>query len=110
MKALVALITSMLVAYVLFYFGIAWGVYDWGGALQLGIWSWIGFVGPVMFGMVLWEGRPVRLFLVNAGYWLVALIVMSFVLLYTSSLFTVHGVNDMPATTATGAGTYSVSE
>ena len=50
--AFLAFLASMLAAYVMNYFGIAWGVYDWIGAIELGIWSWIGFVAPAMLGQV----------------------------------------------------------
>jgi hypothetical protein len=77
-----ALLASMLAAYVMNYFGIAWGVYDVVGAIELGIWSWIGFVVPTMLGMVLWEHKPFSLYLINAGYWLVSFVVMAIVLLF----------------------------
>src|SRR4051812_1160738 len=59
LTALVALLASMIVAYVMNYFGIAWGVYDVPGALQLGFWTWAGFTAPTMLGMVLWEQKPI---------------------------------------------------
>ncbi|RJQ34516.1 DUF1761 domain-containing protein [Candidatus Parcubacteria bacterium] len=80
LMVILALLASMLAAYVLNYFGIAWGVYDIIGAFELGFWSWVGFVAPVMFGIVLWEQKPFALYLINALYWLVALIAMSIVL------------------------------
>lgn len=75
-----ALLASMLVAYVMNYFGIAWGVYDWIGAIELGFWCWLGFVAPTMLGMVLWEQKPFRLYLINALYWLVAFVAMALIL------------------------------
>jgi hypothetical protein len=80
LMALVGLCASMLVAYVMNYFGIAWGVYDFVGAIELGFWSWIGFVAPTMLGIVLWEQKPFRLYLINTLYWLVALVVMALIL------------------------------
>lgn len=78
----IALIASMLAAYVMNYFGIAWGVYDVIGAIELGLWCWIGFVAPTMLGMVLWEQKPLRYYFVVAGYWLVSFIAMAIVLLF----------------------------
>jgi hypothetical protein len=86
LMAILGLIGSMLIAYVMSYFGIAWQVYDWVGAVNLGIWSWIGFAAPVMLGQILWEQKPVRLYLINACYWLVSFVVMALILLYTSAL------------------------
>ena len=83
--ALVALLASMLVAYVMNYFGIAWGVYDWIGAIELGFWCWIGFTAPPMLGMVLWEQKPIRYYLIVSLYWLVSFIVMAIILVVGSA-------------------------
>ncbi len=80
--AIVALLASMIVAYVMNYFGIAWGVFDWIGALQLGFWTWAGFTAPPMLGMVLWEHKPVRYYLIVSLYWLVSFMVMALILLF----------------------------
>ena len=72
---------SMLAAYVMNYFGIAWGVYDVIGAIELGFWCWLGFVAPTMLGMVLWEQKPFALYLINALYWLVSFVAMAVVLI-----------------------------
>lgn len=87
LMALAGLGASMLIAYVMNYFGIAWGIYDFVGAIQLGFWSWIGFVAPTMLGMVLWEQKPFRLYLINVLYWLLALIVMALILVGSSQTF-----------------------
>ena len=78
----VALLASMIVAYVMNYFGIAWGVYDWIGALQLGFWTWAGFTAPPMLGMVLWEQKPMRYYLIVSLYWLVSFMAMAVILLF----------------------------
>ena len=72
-----AFLSSMLVAYVMNHFGIAWGVYDVIGAFELGLWSWLGFVAPTMLGIVLWEQKSFTLYLINALYWLVAFIAIA---------------------------------
>lgn len=87
LNSVIALLASMLVAYVMSYVGILLGIYDWLGALQLGFWCWLGFTAPPMLGMVLWEQKPFRYYALVAGYWLVAFILMAFILLYTSTLF-----------------------
>jgi hypothetical protein len=86
LMALVALLGSMLAAYVMSYFGIAWGVYDWIGAIELGFWCWIGFVAPAMLGQVLWDQKPVRLYLINSLFWLVSFIVMAIILVVGSQV------------------------
>jgi len=80
LMAFVAFLASMVVAYVMNYFGIAWGVYDWIGAVELGFWCWIGFAAPALLGSVLWEQKPLKLYLINALYWLVSFIVIAVVL------------------------------
>src|SRR5271154_2671883 len=85
--AFIGLLASMLIAYVMNYFGIAWGVYDWATALQLAFWCWIGFVAPVLLSTVLWERKPFRFYLINVSYWLVSFMIMALVLLYVPMLF-----------------------
>lgn len=84
LMAFVAFLASIVAAYVLNYFGIAWGVFDWIGGVELGIWVWIGFVAPPMLGMVLWEGKKLRYYFITAGYWLVTFVVMSVILVLLS--------------------------
>jgi len=79
--AFIGFLSAMLVAYVMNYFGIAWSVYNWVGSLQLAFWCWIGFIAPTMLGMVLWEHKPFKVYLIVAGYWLVALVAMALILL-----------------------------
>ena len=85
LTAFLAFLASMVLAYVLNYFGIAWGVYDWVGAVELGIWVWVGFVAPTMLGMVLWEMKPLRYYAIVAGYWLCTLVMMSVILVLFSA-------------------------
>ena len=85
--ALLGLLASMVVAGVMEYFGIAWQVYDWAGALELGFLCWIGFCAPTLLGQVLWDQKPVRLYLINALYWLLSFLAMALILLSTSSFF-----------------------
>ena len=87
--AFIALLASMLVAWVMSYVAIAWGFFDILGAVELGFWTWIGFVAPTMLGMVLWEHKPLSLYFINAGYWLVAFIVMAVILIFGSQMIPV---------------------
>ncbi len=78
--ALISFLAAMVVAYVMDYFGIAWGVFDWIGAVELGFWCWVGFVAPTMLGMVLWEMKPFKYYAIVSGYWLVSFIMMAVIL------------------------------
>mgnify|MGYP001614354345 FL=1 len=48
--------------------------------LQLGFWLWLGFVAPIMLGIVLWEGKSWKLYAINVSYWLVVLLIMGSIL------------------------------
>ncbi len=48
--------------------------------LQTGFWNWIGFIAPVTMGSVLWEGKPWKLWMINAGYYLVGLLLIGVLL------------------------------
>ena len=78
--ALIAIVANMLIAYVMNHFGAAWGVFDIIGAIELGFWSWVGFVAPTMLGIVLWEHKSFKLYLINVLYWLVAFVAMAITL------------------------------
>jgi hypothetical protein len=92
LHVLLGFVASMLIAYVIAYFGMAWTGYlginaDWTTALQLAFWCWIGFVAPVLLSSVIWEQKPIRFYLINASYWLVSFMIMALVLLYVPMLF-----------------------
>ncbi len=48
--------------------------------LQLGVWVWLGFIATLLFGSILWEGKPFKLYLINAGYRLVELLIVASIL------------------------------
>lgn len=78
---LFGLLAGMLTAYVLTFSAAYWGVYDVAGSIELAFWMWAGLVVPVLLGGVLWEGKPLPLYFINIGYWLVSLIVMMVILI-----------------------------
>jgi hypothetical protein len=41
--------------------------------LRAGFWMWLGFVVPLVFGAVLWEGKPFKLYIINIGQYLLTL-------------------------------------
>ena len=55
-------------------------VFDVKDAVMLAVVAWIGFFAPVMLGSVLWEQKPWKLFAINIGYRLAALVGMAFVI------------------------------
>ncbi|MCI0533583.1 DUF1761 domain-containing protein [bacterium] len=48
--------------------------------LMAGFWNWLGFVAPITIGIVFWDNKPWKLWFINAGYWLVILLVMGAIL------------------------------
>ncbi len=50
------------------------------GGFQAGFWVWLGFIATTMMSPVLWEGKPVKLYLLNVLHYLVALLVMGAIL------------------------------
>lgn len=54
-----------------------------GGALAgtlVGVMNWLGFVVPVSLSIVLWDNKPWKLWFINAGYYLVGLVIIGAVL------------------------------
>ncbi len=80
LSSIVAFLAAMWLAWVMSFVFAAFGVYEASGALDVSFWLWAGIAAPLMLGSVLWEAKPFRLFLINAGYWLVAFVVIGLVL------------------------------
>ena len=51
----------------------------WAG-LQTGFWNWLGFVVPVTVGVVIWDGKPWKLWILTNAYWVISLMVMGVIL------------------------------
>lgn len=76
----VALLGSLVTAYVLAHFALRWGATGVGGAFELAFWIWLGFIVTTLLSSVLWEGKPVKLYLLNVFYYLVSFFVMAVIL------------------------------
>lgn len=48
--------------------------------LQTGFWNWLGFVVPVTIGTVFWDGKPWKLWIINAGYYLLGMLLIGVLL------------------------------
>lgn len=77
-----AFVGALLMAYVLAYFLKVLIAVDFFGAFQTAFWVWLGFIATALFGQVLWEAKPLKVYLINAGYQLVNLFVMAMVLVF----------------------------
>lgn len=75
---------SLLMAYVLSYTVVFVESYTGTvGALsgaEVGFWAWLGFLVPATSGVYLWEGKSFKLWILNAGYYLVSLLLMGAIL------------------------------
>ena len=73
-------ITSLITGYVLANFVGYVGATTASEGAVLGFLIWIGFFATTQLGMVLWEGKPVKLYLINTLHYLVALAAMGAIL------------------------------
>ncbi len=73
-------VKNMVVAFVLAHFVVRLGVGDWKGAVQLGLWVWVGFQAMLLMGAVLHEKMPWMLYAIHAGDALVKTLLMTAIL------------------------------
>lgn len=75
-----AFIASLVTAYVLAFAVQVVEATTITDAILLGFWLWLGFVVTTSAGVQIFEGRPLKLFILNTGYYLVSLIIMTIIL------------------------------
>ena len=75
-----AFLTALIMSYVLAHFVDYVEAMTIADGAVLGFWLWIGFFATTQIGSVLWEGKPVKLYLINTLHYLVALAVMAVIL------------------------------
>ena len=60
---------------------VLWHEIMWSGAAGcaagafIGFFNWLGFIAAPSFAQGIYEGRSVKLFAINSGYWLVGLLI-----------------------------------
>lgn len=78
-KGAVFAMTCSFIGGLILSFILAHVVYWAGAGLHKGIFvgfiCWLGFVAAPLFSETLYEQRPYKLFAINAGYWLVAMLI-----------------------------------
>ena len=76
----IGFLATLLTAYILAHF--VWYVQakTIAEGIVLGLWLWLGFFATTQLGMVLWEGRPFKLYVINTMHYLVMLAVMGAIL------------------------------
>lgn len=70
----------LVVAYALAHFVARLEVTGWKGAVQLGLWIWVGFQATLLVGAVIHEGMPLKLYAIHAGDALVKVLLMAIIL------------------------------
>lgn len=75
-----SLIMAYVLAHVLVFASSYMKVSGVGAGLSSGFWMWLGFAAPITLGPVLYESKPIQLWLINAGYYLVSLLAMGAIL------------------------------
>lgn len=73
--ALAALVMSFVLSHVLVFASTYMKVSGASAGLSSAFWMWLGFIVPVTLGVVLWEGKSWGLWVLNAGYYLVSLVI-----------------------------------
>src|SRR5712692_2500809 len=79
-ELLAEFIRYLVIGFVLAHFVQRLGVGDWKGALQLGLWVWVGFQAMLLMGAVLHEKMPWMLYAIHAGDALVKTLLMTAIL------------------------------
>jgi len=77
---IIMFIGVLVTAYILAHFVDYMEATTFLAGMEVGCWLWLGFIAPVMLGMVLWEGKPVKLYLLNVVYQLIIIELMAGIL------------------------------
>ena len=79
-QMIAAFISTGVMAYILALFVSEIGVTSFVSGLQLGFWVWLGFFATTQLGMVLWEKKPFKLYVITTGHYLVSTAIMAGIL------------------------------
>jgi Protein of unknown function (DUF1761) len=75
-----ALLLSFVMAHTMIFASAYTQTTGYSAGLMNAFWSWLGFIVPVTMGPFLWEGKSWKLWALNAGYYLVAMLIMGVIL------------------------------
>jgi hypothetical protein len=68
-----SLVGDFLLASTMLHIVVWSGAGSFGAGCFVGFLCWLGFFAATQFSQGIYEGRPMRLFAINCGYWLVGL-------------------------------------
>jgi hypothetical protein len=77
MATFLGFLTALLIAFVLANFITYLGAFRIIKGLEIGFWFWLGFITTTQIGIVLWEGKSFKLYLINTAYSLITILIMS---------------------------------
>jgi hypothetical protein len=76
-KAMVTdFVTSFIMAWVLVHAVHYAGATTWGMGAGVGFFNWLGFIGAPTLAALMYEKRPLKLWVINNAYMLIALLIM----------------------------------
>ncbi|MCI0330082.1 MAG: DUF1761 domain-containing protein [candidate division Zixibacteria bacterium] len=73
-------VRNFVIAFVLAHFLVGLGFDNWKGAMQLGLWVWVGFQAMMLLGALLHERMPLMLYAIHAGDALLKTLLMAAIL------------------------------
>jgi len=84
MNAFIQFVLALAMAFVLAraiaVAGATEGIAGIPAGIHFAFWNWLGFVVPSTVGLVLWEGKPWKYWIIIAGSWLVTMLAMGLIL------------------------------
>jgi len=80
MSYLAAFIGALVTSYVLAHFIDYTEATTITAGMTAGFWIWLGFIATTTLGVVLWEGKPIKLYLLNNAYSIINLLIMGAIL------------------------------
>lgn len=78
----ISFVASLIMSFVIAQIVETWNAIDIGDAFEITILVWLGFIVTILLNSVLWERRPVRLYLINISHYFVAILVMAIIITY----------------------------
>jgi hypothetical protein len=77
-------LNAIIMAFGFSYFVGALGVSTLTGVFMMSVWAWLAFLMPNSAGGFLWEGKPFKLFALNAAHQFVSALLMGAVIVLVS--------------------------
>ncbi len=69
-------IGSLIMSFILANFVQVAGALSLIDGMSVAFWAWLGFAVPLLLNEVLWQSKPMKLYLINIGYQLVSFVLM----------------------------------